>query len=361
MLVSVNESSNGVAAAHRFAPISRITSASPPHHLGVAGRLYGVADVAARSPRSRFIADGERRLEGRRDPGAGGNDGRAFDPAGHDPSLDAWCIFDAASGVGSLATPPPSVAAEGSLIEVDRLTKLYAGFPAVGDLSFRVAPGEILGLVGPNGAGKTTTLRSIAGIIVPTSGRIRIAGVDLLDQPQAAKARLAFVPDEPQLFDYLTVEEHLRFVGRLYGVADVQARTGPLLAELELADKARALPSELSRGMRQKLAIACGLLHEPSALLLDEPLTGLDPGGIRKMKGTIAGRARAGTAVILSSHLLNLVEELCTRLLFMQRGRIVAVGTIAEIVAERPALAGLGLEDIFLALTGHGEGEPAGR
>jgi ABC-2 type transport system ATP-binding protein len=241
------------------------------------------------------------------------------------------------------------------VIEVDELSKLYGDFPAVQQLSFRVAPGDVLGLVGPNGAGKTTTLRSIAGILVPTQGRIRIDGIDLLGQPQAAKARLAFVPDEPQLFDYLTVEEHLRFVGRLYGVADVQERIAPLLAELELGDKRRALPGELSRGMRQKLAIACGLLHEPSALLLDEPLTGLDPGGIRKMKATIAARARAGAAVILSSHLLHLVEELCTRLLLMQRGRIVAMGTIAEIVAERPQLAGLALEDIFLALTGQGE------
>ena len=241
------------------------------------------------------------------------------------------------------------------MIEVDGLSKLYGDFPAVQQLSFRVAPGDVLGLVGPNGAGKTTTLRSIAGILVPTAGRIRIDGLDLLAQPQAAKARLAFVPDEPQLFDYLTVEEHLRFVGRLYGVADVERRITPLLDELELEDRRRALPGELSRGMRQKLAIACGLLHDPSALLLDEPLTGLDPGGMRKMKATIAARARGGAAVILSSHLLHLVEELCTRLLLMQRGRIVAMGTIAEIVAERPQLAGLALEDIFLALTGQEE------
>jgi ABC-2 type transport system ATP-binding protein len=241
------------------------------------------------------------------------------------------------------------------VIEVDGLSKLYGDFPAVQQLSFRVAPGDVLGLVGPNGAGKTTTLRSIAGILVPTEGRIRIDGIDLLAEPQAAKARLAFVPDEPQLFDYLTVEEHLRFVGRLYGVADVERRIAPLLAELELEDRRRALPGELSRGMRQKLAIACGLLHDPSALLLDEPLTGLDPGGMRKMKATIAARARGGAAVILSSHLLHLVEELCTRLLLMQRGRIVAMGTIAEIVADRPQLAGLALEDIFLALTGQGE------
>jgi ABC-2 type transport system ATP-binding protein len=241
------------------------------------------------------------------------------------------------------------------MIEVDGLTKLYGDLAAVQSISFRVAPGDVLGLVGPNGAGKTTTLRSIAGILVPTAGRVRIHGIDLLERPQEAKRHLAFVPDEPQLFDYLTVEEHLRFVGRLYGVADVGSRIEPLLAELELGDKRRALPGELSRGMRQKLAIGCALLHTPAALLLDEPLTGLDPGGIRKMKATIAARARAGAAVILSSHLLHLVEELCTRLLLLRNGQIVAVGTIAEIVAERPQLAGLGLEDIFLALTDQGD------
>jgi ABC-2 type transport system ATP-binding protein len=238
------------------------------------------------------------------------------------------------------------------MIEVDNLTKLYDRVAAVQGLSFRVRPGEVLGLVGPNGAGKTTTLRSLAGIIVPTSGRVRIAGADLAAEPVRAKAALAFVPDEPQLFEYLTVDEHLRFVGRLYRVADAAERAGPLLAELELADKRGALPGELSRGMKQKLAIACALLHRPQALLLDEPLTGLDPGGIRKMKATIAARARDGAAVILSSHLLHLVEELCTRLLVIHRGRLVAIGTIDEIIAERPQLAGRGLEDVFLALTG---------
>ena len=238
------------------------------------------------------------------------------------------------------------------MIEVDQLTKLYGDLTAVDRLSFTVAQGEILGLVGPNGAGKTTTLTSLAGIIIPTSGSVRIDGLDIARDGVAAKARLAFIPDEPQLFDYLTVEEHLRFVGRLYGVSDTPARIPPLLAELELTEKTRALPGELSRGMRQKLAIACGLLHSPTALILDEPLTGLDPGGIRKMKATISARARAGASVILSSHLLHLVEELCTRLLVIKRGRLVALGTIAEIVAQRPELAGLGLEDLFLALTG---------
>jgi ABC-2 type transport system ATP-binding protein len=243
------------------------------------------------------------------------------------------------------------------VIEVEGLEKLYGDLAAVRGLSFQVRPGEVLGLVGPNGAGKTTTIRSIAGIIIPSRGRISIGGHDLAKDAVAAKSLLAFIPDEPHLFDYLTVEEHLRFVGRLYQVADVEQRIPGLLEELDLSTKRSALPGELSRGMKQKLAIACGLLHRPSALLLDEPLTGLDPVGIRRMKSTIVRRAQAGAAVILSSHLLHLVEEICTQVLVMNAGQAVAFGTIADIVASRPALSGRRLEDVFLALITP-DGEP---
>ena len=238
------------------------------------------------------------------------------------------------------------------MIEVEALTKLYGDLAAVRDLGFSVAAGEVLGLVGPNGAGKTTTLRSLAGIIMPSAGTIRIAGHDLRRDPIAAKRQLAFISDEPHLFDYLTVGEHLRFVARLYGVADAEARGTALLDELELADRRDSFPPELSRGMKQKLAIACGLLHGPRALILDEPLTGLDPLGIRRMKATITRRASEGAAVILSSHLLHLVQEVCTRVLVLRRGVAVAEGSIAAIVAERPELAGQSLEDIFIALVG---------
>jgi ABC-2 type transport system ATP-binding protein len=237
------------------------------------------------------------------------------------------------------------------VIDVRGLTRRYGDFTAVRDLTFSVAGGEVVGLVGPNGAGKTTTLRSVVGIIRPSAGSIVIAGHDLLTDPLAAKAALAFVPDEPHLFPHLTVAEHLRFIGRIYNVADAEARSLALLEELELTERRDALPDELSRGMKQKLAIACGLLHEPRALLLDEPLTGLDPGAIRRMKRTILARAAAGAAVVLSSHLLTLVEELCSRMLIIQRGELVAAGTMEEIAATRPELAGRGLEDVFLALT----------
>jgi len=238
------------------------------------------------------------------------------------------------------------------MIEVQGLTKLYGTLEAVRDLSFSVRAGEVLGLVGPNGAGKTTTLRSIVGIVRSTHGTIRVGGHDVERAPVAAKRLLAFMPDEPHLFDYLTVQEHLRFTARLYQVADVERRLPALLRELELAEKADTLPGELSRGMKQKLVIACGLLHDPQALLFDEPLTGLDPAGIRRMKQTIRDRAQQGAAIVLSSHLLHLVEEICTRVLIMKRGRRVALGTIDEILSERPDLRGRSLEDIFLTLTG---------
>jgi ABC-2 type transport system ATP-binding protein len=245
------------------------------------------------------------------------------------------------------------------MIAVRALIKLYGDFTAVRGLTLDVAGGEVLGLVGPNGAGKTTTLRCLAGIISPTSGTIAIAGHDLQRDAIPAKKALAFIPDEPHLFDYLSVEEHLRFIARLYGVPDLESRMPALLDEMELAEKRRAMPSELSRGMRQKLAIACGLVHDPSVLILDEPLTGLDPGGMRRMRATITARAKMGAAIILSSHLLNLVEELCTKLLVLRRGECAAYGTLDEIIAAHPELAGRSLEDIFLALTGDAGAAPA--
>lgn len=246
------------------------------------------------------------------------------------------------------------------LLELRDIRKRYDGHLAVRGVSFVVAPGEIVGLVGPNGAGKTTTLRCTAGILTPSAGSVRVAGVDMARDPVAAKRALAFVPDEPHLFDYLTVDEHLRFVARLYGVRDAAARAPALLAELELEDKRRALPGELSRGMRQKLAIACALLHDPRLLLLDEPLTGLDPLGMRRMKATIAARAAGGAAVVLSSHLLHLVEELCTRVVVLYRGSVAAQGALADIVAQRPELAGRSLEEVFEALTTGGAPGAAG-
>lgn len=240
-------------------------------------------------------------------------------------------------------------------LEVEGLTKLYGDVVAVSDLSFRVQQGKIVGLVGPNGAGKTTTLRAIAGIHPPTSGSIRVCGFDLAEDPVEAKRRTAFMPDEPKLFDYLTVEEHLRFVSRVYGVEGWREKATALLDELEMTDRRASLPSELSRGMKQKLIIACGLIHEPSLLIFDEPLTGLDPLGIRRMKDTIRRRTEAGASVLLSSHLLHLVEELCDSIVIIHRGRKIAAGTARDLRTLAGQTDNQTLEDAFLTIT-RGEG-----
>jgi ABC-2 type transport system ATP-binding protein len=238
------------------------------------------------------------------------------------------------------------------VIDVSHLTKSYGTLKAVDDLSFSVMPGEIVGLIGPNGAGKTSTLRSIVGIQRPSAGRITIDGHDIVEQPVNAKRGLAFMADEPQLFEYLTVIEHLRLMARIYKVRDFDARAKALLEELELTAKAHALPSELSRGMKQKVAIACGLLHDPAALVFDEPLTGLDPLGIRRMRETIKARGRNGGAVIVSSHMLHLVEEICTRVVIIDHGIKVADGTLADLSTQAElAGAGSNLEQIFLKVT----------
>jgi ABC-2 type transport system ATP-binding protein len=240
-------------------------------------------------------------------------------------------------------------------ISVQGLRRSYGAFTAVHDLSFEVRGGEIVGLIGPNGAGKTTTLRTLAGILKPTAGRVTVDGHDMTQAPIEAKRRLAFMPDEPHLFEYLTVDEHLRLIARLYSVPDFEERARQLIAELELVGKERALPGELSRGMRQKVVIACGLVRDATVLLFDEPLTGLDPIGIRRMRDTIKRRARGGAAILVSSHLLHLVEEVCTRVIIMDRGHKVADGTVQGLASrEDLAAAGSNLEQIFLRVTGHG-------
>ena len=245
------------------------------------------------------------------------------------------------------------------MIELEHLSKRYGDFTAVDDLSFRVGAGEVMGLVGPNGAGKTTTLRCLSGIIPATLGHARIGGMDVAADPVSAKRQLAFIPDEPRLFDHLTVEQHLNFIARLYGIADWQARAQPLLDELEMADKRRLLPAELSRGLKQKLAIACGLLHAPRAVILAEPLTGLDPYGIRRMKDTMRRLAGEGAAIILSSHLLGLVEEVCTHLLILKDGRKLADGSVAEVRARYATDGATRLDDVFFRATGDERATPA--
>jgi ABC-2 type transport system ATP-binding protein len=239
--------------------------------------------------------------------------------------------------------PPPLL--------VEDLTKDYDGNLAVDRLSFAVGAGEILGLVGPNGAGKTTTLRSIAGVLPLKHGRVQICGHDLATQETRAKQCLAWIPDDPQPFDSLTVGEHLRFTAALYGLDAWEERADELVRRFELEEKRNALGGELSRGMRQKLAFCCAWLQRPGVVLMDEPLSGLDPRGIRSAKHAVRELAAQGTAVILSSHLLELIEELAARILILDRGRKVFEGTLAEARATVRAGEGSSLEEIFLAVT----------
>jgi ABC-2 type transport system ATP-binding protein len=237
-------------------------------------------------------------------------------------------------------------------IVVEDFHKTYDLTLAVDGLSFEVGPGEILGLVGPNGAGKTTTMRALAGILEPSSGRLAIAGHDLRRDPVAAKSALAYVPDDPPLFDNLTIWEHFQFIAAAYRLRDWSDTAELLLKQFELTPKRDAACSDLSRGMRQKVAICCGYLHEPRVIMLDEPLTGLDPRGIRTMQESIRSRAAAGAAVMVSSHLLSLVEDLCTSILLMHRGRKLLHGHLADL--RREAVEGgraESLEDLFFRLT----------
>jgi ABC-2 type transport system ATP-binding protein len=244
------------------------------------------------------------------------------------------------------------------MIHVEGYRKSYREVVAVEDLSFDVQPGQVLGLLGPNGAGKTTTMRAIAGIIPPTAGRLSVAGHDVAKDPVAAKRMLAYVPDDPRLFDALTVWEHLQFIAAAYDVTEWQPVGERLLAEFELTEKRDALAQELSRGMRQKVAICCAYLYDPRALMLDEPLTGLDPRGIRTMKSSLKSAAARGAAVVVSSHLLALVEDICTHLLILHKGRKLFAGPMAE---ARTAFAGIAgsdansadasLEEVFFRAT----------
>jgi len=249
-------------------------------------------------------------------------------------------------------------------LQVEDLGRTYDGTRALTGLSFEVAAGEIVGLVGPNGAGKTTALRSIAGILPIQEGRVLVSGHDVAREEVAAKRCLAWVPDDPQPFDSLTVEEHLEFTAALYGIGDWRPRAQTLLRGFELAEKRGALGGELSRGMRQKLACAQAWLPQPRLMLLDEPLSGLDPRGIRSARQAIRELAQDGTAVLLSSHQLELIEALAHRILILDRGRRVFLGTLEEARATLASPAGTSLEEIFLAATGEGESrvadDPAG-
>ena len=238
------------------------------------------------------------------------------------------------------------------MIRVEHFSKTYAGTVAVRDLSFTVAAGDILGIVGPNGAGKTTTMRVLAGILPPSEGQLTVDGHNIVTDPINAKRALGYIPDDPRLFDTLTVWEHLEFIAAAYGVDDFGTRATALLSALEIIDKRDELAHSLSRGMRQKVAIACAYLHDPKVLLFDEPFTGLDPKGINSIRQSMRERAACGAAVIINSHLLSMVEDLCTHLLVLHKGKCRLFGSMSEalkVLDQEKDNASL--EEVFFSIT----------
>ena len=239
------------------------------------------------------------------------------------------------------------------MIKLENLAKSFGSHVAVRDLSLEVKPGEIFGFLGPNGAGKTTTVKMMTGLLKPNAGRVLVDGVDMALDPVAAKRRMGLVPDEPFVYPKLTGTEYLRFIGELYGVApaDIARRAPELLAMFELTDYAGELVESYSHGMRQKLVLAGILLHEPKALVLDEPMVGLDPKSGRLVKDIFARLAERGTAVFMCTHVLEIAEKLCHRIGIMIGGRMVACGTLEELRATARK-DGSDLEGVFLSLTG---------
>ena len=240
------------------------------------------------------------------------------------------------------------------MIETIGLTKDYGRFRAVDRVSLHVKAGEIYGFLGPNGAGKTTTIRMLIGLLRPTSGRVIIDGHDLIKEPVAAKSAVGFIPDRPYLYEKLTGEEFLRFMAGLYGLDgnEVEARIAELLRFFDLEDWRQELIESYSHGMKQRLVMSSALIHKPKCIIVDEPMVGLDPRGARLLKEAFRKLAVEGCAIFMSTHTLEVAEQMCDRLAIIAEGRIIAEGTMTELRAraKEPELAHL--EDVFLSLVG---------
>jgi ABC-2 type transport system ATP-binding protein len=239
------------------------------------------------------------------------------------------------------------------MIAIQDLVKKYGTFTAVNGVSLEVRPGEIHGFLGPNGAGKTTTIRMIAGLLKPSSGRILVNGHDLARDPERAKASLGFIPDRPFLYEKLTAGEFLRFHGGLYGLdgPGVGDRVREMLDLFELARWETELVESFSHGMKQRLVMCAAFLHRPEAVLVDEPMVGLDPRGARLIKDVFRTMSRRGVAILMSTHTLEVAQEMCDRISIILQGRIIASGTVSEV----RAMSGNPddqLTNVFLKLTG---------
>ncbi len=239
------------------------------------------------------------------------------------------------------------------MIRLTNLTKRYGSFTAVDGINLEVPSGELFGFLGPNGAGKTTTLRMIAGILKPTSGTVEIGGDNLERKPRKAKTRMGFIPDRPFVYDKLTGAEFLRFVAALYGQEGpvIERRMDELLQLFDLAPWKDELTESYSHGMRQKLIISSALLHRPEVIVVDEPMVGLDPKSARLLKDLFKEFTSRGGTILMSTHTLEVAEDMCDRIGIIQGGKIAACGTMAELRREFSA-SEASLEDLFLRLTG---------
>ena len=270
--------------------------------------------------------------------------------------IDAKCQVGAEMSYRNETTPDRVEMVR--MLQVSGLIKEYKDYRAVNDLSFTIKAGEIVGLIGPNGAGKTTALRCVAGILRPTAGQILINGHDLITDQMNAKKGMAFVPEVPSLYELLTVFEHLRFVAMCFDNLDKFDREHEaLLRKYHLWEKKESLVATLSKGMRQKLSVACALIHDANVFLFDEPLIGIDPAGAHELKQELVNARNGGASILISTHLLDTAEKLCDRVLIVARGRLLAEGTIPELQALYH-MEDRSLEELFLMLTNDIEGAP---
>jgi ABC-2 type transport system ATP-binding protein len=256
-------------------------------------------------------------------------------------------------GAGTLPVMPPPTSSSPSAVEAQDLVKSYGVVKAVNGVSFQVRRGEIMGFLGANGAGKTTTLRMLCGLLTPTSGHALIDGFDIHAQPLEAKARLGYLDEEPFVHPHLTGREFLNYIADLYRMPrgpERQQRMERLLGLFELADRNGELIGAYSHGMKQKIGLASLLIREPSVLLLDEPTNGLDPRSARLVKDLLEELAALGTTVLLSTHILEVAQALCKRVAIIDRGHVVATGTMEELRAQAGSEQA-SLEELFLKLT----------
>jgi ABC-2 type transport system ATP-binding protein len=240
------------------------------------------------------------------------------------------------------------------MIKLTRLTKNYGALAAVKNVDLIVRPGEVFGFLGPNGAGKTTTIKMMAGLLQPTSGTIEICGFDVQQDPLHAKAVTGFIPDRPYLYEKLTAAEFLHFVARLYDLGETAQRINELLGLFGLTDWSNELIENFSHGMKQRLVMASSLLQRPRVLVVDEPMVGLDPRGARLVKDIFRDLASTGVTVFMSTHTLEIVEAMCTRVAIINKGEIIAEGSVEEL-GRFARMENSHLEPIFLRLTGGDE------